>query len=195
MTDKIIRLFKILQAIQAKPGITAKELADKCDTTDRTIYRDLRVLDHIAPITNDGYGKGYTFVGNFAMFPLNFTEQEALVFSMLPSVIDKDKLPDGFDSAYDKVMATHLKEKSRNKDIIQNITEAIQMGMPAYKEDSPNFLFPIIQAILGQKTIETVYHTQSRNEQTKRMINPYYLVPRDQPLVIAIRLRRYVHFA
>ncbi|MEC0269727.1 WYL domain-containing protein [Paenibacillus anseongense] len=181
MIDKVIRLFKMLNAIQANPGITAKELAIKCDTAERTIYRDLRVLDLIAPVTNEGYGKGYTFMGNFSMYPLNFTEQEAMVLSMLPSVVDKHKLPDGFETAYDKVMATHLKEKSRNKDIVQNITDAIQMGMPAYKEETTqNFLFDILQAILGHKTIEAVYHTQSRNTETKRSIDPYYLVPRDK---------------
>ncbi|WP_342193261.1 hypothetical protein [Paenibacillus uliginis] len=26
----------------------------------------------MAPITNDGYGKGHTFAGDFAMFPLNW---------------------------------------------------------------------------------------------------------------------------
>ncbi|WP_317628396.1 hypothetical protein [Paenibacillus darwinianus] len=30
------------------------------------MYRDMRILDLIAPITNEGYGKGYRFVGNFA---------------------------------------------------------------------------------------------------------------------------------
>ncbi|HEX7066288.1 MAG TPA: transcriptional regulator [Bacillales bacterium] len=180
MTDRIIRLFKILLAIQANPGITAKELADKCETTDRTIYRDLRLLDIIAPITNDGYGKGYRFVGNFAMYPLNFTEQEALVFSVLPSVLDKSKLPLGFDSAYDKVMATHVKETRKRHETLENVADMIQMGTPAYRETSTNFLLPIMQAIISNKTIRAVYHTQSRNELTEREIDPYYLVPREQ---------------
>jgi predicted DNA-binding transcriptional regulator YafY len=167
-------------AIQAKPGITAKELAERCETTERTIYRDLSILDLIVPITNEGYGKGYTFAGNFAMYPMNFTEQESLVFSMLPSVIDTNKLPPGFESAYDKVMATLVKEKARNHDIVKSVSELIQMGSPAYKEDSQNFLFPIIQATLAQKTINTVYHTQSKNEITEREIDPYYLIPREQ---------------
>ncbi|SDJ83897.1 helix-turn-helix transcriptional regulator [Paenibacillus naphthalenovorans] len=180
MTDKIIRLFKILLAIQANPGITAKELADKCETTERTIYRDLRILDLIAPITNEGYGEGYRFVGNFAMYPLNFTEQEALVFSVLPSVLDTSKLPPGFDSAYDKVMATHVKETRKRYETLENVADMIQMGTPAYRETSTNFLLPIMQAIISNKTIRAVYHTQSRNELTEREIDPYYLVPRDQ---------------
>jgi predicted DNA-binding transcriptional regulator YafY len=180
MIDKVIRIFNIINAIQANPGISAADLAFKCDVNIRTIYRDMDILSLIAPVTNDGRGTGYRFTGKFFMYPLNFSEQEALVFSLLPSVIDEDKLPPGFQTAYDKVMATHLKEKSRQNSIIEDIAGIIQMGTPAYRKESPNFLQPIIQAILEHKTIDTVYHTQSRNETTERKIDPYYLIPRDQ---------------
>lgn len=178
--DKVIRLFKILIAIQANPGISAKELAEKCETTERTIYRDLRTLDLIAPVTNEGYGKGYRFVGNFAMYPLNFTDQEALMFSVLPSVLDTSKLPPGFDKAYDKVIATHVKETRKRYDTLEDVADMIQMGTPAVRGSYANFLLPIMEAIIGTKTIHAVYHTQSRNELTERTIDPYYLIPRDQ---------------
>lgn len=180
MIDKVIRIYKLINAIQANPGISAADLALKCEVNIRTIYRDLEILSLIAPVTNEGRGTGYRFMGKFYLYPLNFTEQETLAFSLLPSVIDKDKLPPGFDSAYDKVMGTHLKEKSQQNTLIEDITSIIQMGTPAYRPESRNFLQPIIQAILEQRTIDTVYHTQSRNETTERQIDPYYLVPRDQ---------------
>ncbi|MBB3108924.1 putative DNA-binding transcriptional regulator YafY [Paenibacillus phyllosphaerae] len=180
MIDKVIRIFKIVNAIQANPGISAADLAFKCEVDIRTIYRDLQLLDSFAPITNDGRGTGYRFMGNFYLYPLNFSEQEAMVFSLLPSLLDKEKLPPGFDSAYDKVMATHMREKRRQNNLIGDIAGIIQMGTPAYKKESPNFLQPIIQAIIEQRSIDTVYHTQSRNETTERRIDPYYLVPRDQ---------------
>lgn len=180
MIDKVIRIFNIINAIQANPGISAKDLAFKCDVNIRTIYRDMDILELIAPVSREGRGTGYRFMGKFFLYPLNFTEQESLVFSLLPSMLDKDKLPPGFDTAYDKIMGTHRKEKSHLNNIIEDITGIIQMGTPAYRKESPNFLQPIIQAILEQKTIDTVYHTQSRNETTERKIDPYYLVPRDQ---------------
>lgn len=180
MIDKVIRLFNIIQAIQANPGISAADLALKCDIHIRTVYRDLDTLSLIAPVTNERRGSGYRFMGKFYLHPLNFTEQEALVFSLLPSVIDRDKLPPGFDTAYNKIMATHLKEKSNQNAIIDNIADIIQMGTPAYRQESPNFLQPIIRAILETKTIHTIYHTQYRNETTERHVDPYYLVPREQ---------------
>ncbi|GFN34185.1 helix-turn-helix transcriptional regulator [Paenibacillus xylaniclasticus] len=180
MIDKIIRIFNIINAIQANPGITAADLALKCDVNIRTIYRDLDTVALIAPLWNERRGTGYRFMDEFFMPPLSFTEQEALAFSLLPSVIDPDKLPHGFLTAYDKVMGMHRHEKSQQTHIIEDITNIIQMGTPAYRKESPNFLQPIIQAILEHRTIRTVYHTQSRNETTERQIDPYYLVPRDQ---------------
>jgi predicted DNA-binding transcriptional regulator YafY len=182
LTERLIRLIRIIILIQGKPGILARELAERCETTERTIYRDLELLSVMIPITNLGHGKGYTFVGNFSMYPMNWTEQESLAFSMLPSVIDQIKslLPSGFDSAYEKIMATNNKEKRKNTELVQNIAQIIQLGTPANREEEQaNFLFPIIQAILSQKTIKTLYHTQSRNESTVREIDPYYLIPRD----------------
>ncbi|TCS84509.1 helix-turn-helix transcriptional regulator [Tepidibacillus fermentans] len=182
MNDKIIRLLRILTLIQAKPGILARELAEKCETSERTIYRDLEILSLIAPITNLGHGKGYQFIGNFSLYPLNWDEQEALSFSMMPSILEsvRSMLPQGFDTAYEKVMATYRKEKKQNDDLLQKVTDIIQMGTPAYREDKTNFMLPIIQAILAKKTIMTVYHTQSRDKTSKREIDPYYLVPREQ---------------
>lgn len=179
--ERLIRLLNIIMAIQANPGITAKELAERCGTTDRTIYRDLELLDHVVPIVRGEYGKGYRFDGNFAMYPLNFSEQEELAFTVLPSIVDKDKLPPGFETAYDKVMGAHIRETKKKYDTLEDIANIIQMGTPAYREEgSRNFLLPIMQAIIEQKTIRTIYHTQMRNQTTEREIDPYYLVPRDQ---------------
>ncbi|QWU17059.1 Predicted DNA-binding transcriptional regulator YafY, contains an HTH and WYL domains [Paenibacillus sophorae] len=181
MIDKVIRIFKIINAIQAKPGISAPELADKCEVTTRTIYRDMDIITLIAPVTNEGRGTGYRFMGKFFMYPLNFSEQEELVFSLLPSVLDKEKLPPGFETAYDKVMSTHFREKRKqNSRVIGEIAEIIQMGTPAYRQGNPNFLQPIIEAILEQKTIQAIYHAQYRDETSERRIDPYYLVPREQ---------------
>ncbi|WP_019913467.1 helix-turn-helix transcriptional regulator [Paenibacillus sp. HW567] len=180
MTDKVIRIFKMINAIQSTPGIMAKDLAFRCDVHIRTVYRDLEIISHFAPVANEGRGTGYRFLGKFFLYPLDFSEQEALAFSLLPSVLTPDKIPPGFHTAYDKVMGTHLKEKSRQNGILENIADIIQMGKPAYRKESRNFLQPIIGAILEQRRIRAVYHSQLRNTLTEREIDPYYLIPRDQ---------------
>lgn len=182
MSERLIRLLRIIYLIQIKPGILARELAERCETSVRTIYRDLEMLHAMnIPIANVGHGKGYSFIGNFSMYPLDWTEQEALAFSVLPAVLEQIKplLPAGFETAYEKVMATHRKEKSQRADIVSQVADVIQMGSPAYRDNGGSFLYEILQATLSQQTIRTVYYTQSREAVSQRDIDPYYLVPRE----------------
>jgi len=181
MTERLIRLFRIITLVQGKPGIKAKELAERCETTERTIYRDLELLGAIMPIQSQGHGKGYAFFGDFSLYPLDFTDQEALAFSVLPSLKDQiaSLLPPGFDTACEKVLAAHRKEAAGKRRLVRDVADMIQMGTPAYREDGNRYLYDIIEAILDCRTIRAVYHTQSRNEATLRDIDPYCLVPRD----------------
>lgn len=41
---RFFRLLRIIYLIQTYPGIKAKELAAYCETSERTIYRDLNIL-------------------------------------------------------------------------------------------------------------------------------------------------------
>ncbi|QZT35171.1 WYL domain-containing protein [Caldalkalibacillus thermarum TA2.A1] len=180
-TDRLIRLIRIITLVQSKPGIMAKELAERCETTERTIYRDMEILSFAnIPITNLGHGKGYQFVGNFALYPMDLTEEELMAFAVLPSLLEQvDLVPPDLYSAYEKVMAAARKEKLLRQELLDSVTNVIQMGTPAYKDVKTNFLSTIIQAILSQQTIEARYHTQSRNVTTVRAIDPYYLIPRE----------------
>lgn len=183
--ERLSRLLRIINLIQSNPGIKARELAERCETSERTIYRDLEVL-HAAniPVVNEGKGKGYTFLGNFKLYPINWAEDEYNAFKMLPLLLQKKFQSDAFHRAYEKVMAAHSAEKIEREDLISNISKVIQSGRSpgAAKEKK---LLPIIsEAILSNRTIDTIYHTQSRNKTTKRKIDPYYLVPRNSRLYI-----------
>jgi predicted DNA-binding transcriptional regulator YafY len=115
------------------------------------------------------------------LYPLDWTDEEAVAFGMLPNILDpiSHLVPPDFYPAYEKVMATHQKEKKDLQDVLQKMVSIIQMGTPAFQEQQHNFLSPVIQAILNSRTIEVVYHTQSRDVTTFRSLDPYYLIPRD----------------
>ncbi|MHA6482842.1 helix-turn-helix transcriptional regulator [Paenibacillus sp. strain BS8-2] len=182
MNDQLIRLLRIINLVQIRPGIQRKELADRCETSERNIYRDIDALSAAQiPISSPGRGQGYQYISNFSQYPLDFTEQEALAFSLLPSVLEpyQTLIPSGFESAYEKVMGTHLRERQKRTEIVQHVADIIQLGTPAYREEGQSFLYDIIQAALSQRTIRTVYYSQYRDAETERLIDPYYLVPRD----------------
>lgn len=182
MSERLIRLIRIMTLIQSIPGIMAKELAVRCETTERTIYRDLELLSAAKiPITSDGYGKGYKFIGNFSLYPLDWTAEEAVAFGMLPRLLEQmnDLVPAEFNTAYEKVLAAHQKEQMNQIDYLQKMDSIIATGTPASQEQHKNFLSIVVQAILESRTLEVVYHTKSRDVVTSRLIDPYYLIPRE----------------
>lgn len=70
------RLFQIIQHMQGRRLVTAKQLAERLEVSERTIYRDVQdlVLSGV-PIEGEA-GVGYVLRGGFHLPPLMFTPQE-----------------------------------------------------------------------------------------------------------------------
>lgn len=182
--SKLIRLLRIINLVQSSPGIKVKELAERCETTERTIYRDLEILTTAnIPIVHEGHGKGYKFIGKFKLHPINWNEEEFNVFQLLPLFLNDNYKTSIFYSAYEKVMATHMAEKAERNSLLEGLLEAIQFSNNS--EVAENHVFPIIiEAIFASRTIEAHYHTQSRNVTTTRKIAPYFFLPRKNRLYV-----------
>lgn len=75
------RLFQIIQYLQGRRLTTARQLAERLEVSERTIYRDVQdlVLSGV-PIEGEA-GVGYVLRGGFHLPPLMFTpeEMEALI--------------------------------------------------------------------------------------------------------------------
>jgi predicted DNA-binding transcriptional regulator YafY len=182
MTDRLIRLMRIITLVQAKPGILARELAERCGNSERTIYRDMDALSamHI-PITHLGHGKGYAFIGNFALYPLDWSEEEAAAFSQLRSIMEhiKPVLPLGFEGAYEKVMAVEYKQKAEREEKMESVKREagpLRMERNSSQVEPPPFLTEILAAVLKQKSIKADY-SENAYEEKGIEIDPYCLVP------------------
>lgn len=70
------RLFQIVQNLHHERVVTAHELAEALEVSERTIYRDIQDLSLSGvPITGEA-GQGYRLLRGFHMPPLMFTEDE-----------------------------------------------------------------------------------------------------------------------
>src|ERR1700722_5052455 len=82
--SRIHRLLKILTLIQGSKGWTPKRLALECSTTERTIYRDMKMLEGGGiPYFFDEDAKGYSIHRNFFLPPVQLTLDEALALAAL----------------------------------------------------------------------------------------------------------------
>lgn len=183
--EKISRLLRIINLIQFRPGITAKELAEICETSERTIYRDLNILNMAGiPIVNSGKGKGYRFTTNFMQYPIDWNDDEYNAFRLLPILLPEQYQTTAFHSAYEKVMAAHAAEQVKRKKSISEISKIFHIGKSIGDAKFEDIFSLISEAVLSRRSIKAIYHTQSRNETTERKIDPYYIVPRNNRLYV-----------
>jgi predicted DNA-binding transcriptional regulator YafY len=82
--SRIHRLLKILTLIQGGSGWTPLRLSHECGTTERTIYRDLKMLEGAGiPYFFDPEKKSYGVRGDFFMPPVQLTLDESLALAAL----------------------------------------------------------------------------------------------------------------
>ena len=70
------RLFQIVQNLHHDRVVTAHDLAEELDVSERTIYRDIQDLSLSGvPITGEA-GQGYRLLRGFHLPPLMFNQEE-----------------------------------------------------------------------------------------------------------------------
>ncbi|GMU23809.1 MAG: hypothetical protein AMXMBFR13_38870 [Phycisphaerae bacterium] len=90
--SRIHRLLRVLALIQAEKGWDAQRLADACQTTTRTIYRDLNMLQGAGvPYYFDEESNGYRVRGEFFMPPVELTLEESLAILCLADRLGGDE--------------------------------------------------------------------------------------------------------
>jgi predicted DNA-binding transcriptional regulator YafY len=68
------RFFQIIQGLHHDRAVTARQLAEELEVSDRTIYRDIQDLSLSGvPITGEA-GPGYRLMKGFHLSPLMFNE-------------------------------------------------------------------------------------------------------------------------
>jgi predicted DNA-binding transcriptional regulator YafY len=92
---RIHRLLKILTLIQSGPGWTAERLSRECGVTERTIYRDMKMLEGAGiPYFHDEENPGYRVRRDFFMAPVQLTIDESLALIALGEHIGaKEQIP------------------------------------------------------------------------------------------------------
>ena len=103
---KTIRLFQITQLLRHHRQITARQLAEQLEVSQRTIYRDIQHLQLSGVPINGEAGSGYWLEQSFDFPPLMFTEREvaALAFGMRLAMQTADRdLSNAARTVLDKV--------------------------------------------------------------------------------------------
>jgi predicted DNA-binding transcriptional regulator YafY len=175
----ILRIMRIHQAIQERRYPNVPTIARSLEVSRRTIQRDIEFLrDQLgAPLAWNPFEEGYEYTEESFQLPdVQMTEGEVLALMVADRAL----------SAYRGTEYEELLRNLLNKAILalgekQTIAPKTIADAYSFRHSAPparvaRAVFSIIEkAIRERETLEIVYHTQSRDETTKRRIDPYHL--------------------
>ena len=176
--NRIDRLHAILTHLQSKRLVTAQEMADRFNISLRTVYRDVKALDESGvPVIGEA-GTGYTIMEGYRLPPVMFSREEAsalLLGSKLAERFADEAAQKHFSAALYKIKAVL---RGSDKDYVDDLTDhiAVITRPSPVTEISHQYLSLLQQAAVQRKVIDLQYHSSSKEESTRRQVEPIGLL-------------------
>lgn len=163
------RLFQIVGLLSHDKIVTARDLAEELEVSERTIYRDIQDLSLSGVPIEGEAGVGYRLMKGFHLPPLMFNEDELaalmLGMRMVQSWTDRDlaRAASHVLKKIETVIPDRLKPELARQEIM----------VPDF--NSPTSVFehmsPLREAIKKQRKVEYAY-TREDGQQSKRVVRP-----------------------
>ncbi|MFG3344965.1 helix-turn-helix transcriptional regulator [Streptomyces sp. NPDC048018] len=171
------RLIKMVLLLQSRASMTAAELAEELEVSERTVTRDASALSEAGvPVYADrGRAGGYRLVGGYRtrLTGLARGEAEALFLSGLPGALRDMGLADAASAARLKVSAALLPSL---RDAPEAVGRRFHLDAPAWYQEpeTPELLAPLAEAVWDDRPVRARY--RRGDAEVARDLEPYGLV-------------------
>ncbi|MCM3761172.1 transcriptional regulator [Alkalihalobacillus oceani] len=188
---QIERLLMILNLLTERETITAKELAHYCGTSTRSIYRDMRTLESIGVMFISEGKEGYKLIQKPAQPHRLFSEEELLALTVYPALLGStqalqdQKGMNAYKKGIEKLKALTI--TGTNEKLIKvssHLGKRILIHDQAESNFSNHIMPSLLRAVFENKALEVDYYAISRDESSRRVIHPYYILPRSGHLYV-----------
>jgi predicted DNA-binding transcriptional regulator YafY len=173
-SSRIVRLTQIQHFLHKnRAGLTSKELAQLCDTTVRTIQRDLLILQsdlHI-PITNKGHDR-YGIIKDYVLPPVSYSLYEALVLFLAARLIIRQTNDNNPHIKSALVKLTFVMPKSLGINLRKSVAN---FGKRLVDLEELDVFEKIAIAWVTQKRIKIIYQSLNREQDKEWLVNPYFI--------------------
>ncbi|MBI1390938.1 MAG: WYL domain-containing protein [bacterium] len=169
---RLIRLIEFLRAIQSRPSVSVKELAERFDAAPNTIFRYVDELNG-AGVPVDVTSNGLCVPSAFVERGQPFSSHEAAILSLGLSLLEEK-------SAVDAETAAALRHKlmpQRDANLV-DISERVRTETAMQTPADTGVMRTLREAVLDRIRLRIVYASLERGETTEREISPYTLVHR-----------------
>jgi predicted DNA-binding transcriptional regulator YafY len=169
------RRLLILTRLREETPVRANDLAEQCECSVRTVYRDIDALCQAGVPVAAMPGEGYRLAPGYHLPPIAFTVDEAiqlLLGSDLALGLGTPAQREAARAAAAKVEAA-LRPETRAD--VDRLRQRIRVSDWMRREPTP-WLALLQQAVAGEHVIWLRYHSFSSDELTERKVEPYSLV-------------------
>ena len=175
------RLFALVLLIQNKPTLTSRELAKHFGVSRRTIFRDLRALAESGVPLTYAEGGGYEILEGYQLPPLMLTAREAATLLIGAEFVKLQPDPslrkdaDGVALKIAQVLPDEVRayvERLRDATVLDPYW--LHTAEPA--TDEQGRWYELSEAVARQRSVMMDYYVASRDEVTRRKVDPLGLV-------------------
>ncbi|MGW7516840.1 helix-turn-helix transcriptional regulator [Streptomyces sp. NPDC054796] len=183
------RLIKMVLLLQTRREMTAAELAEELEVSERTVARDVLALSEAGvPVYADrGRAGGYRLVGGYRtrLTGIGRGEAEALFLSGVPSALRDMGLADAASAARLKVSAALLPELSDAQD---TAAQRFHLDAPGWwnEPERPALLPTLAEAVWDDRVVTARYRRDGG--EVERELEPYGLVLKAGVWYVAARV-------
>lgn len=170
---RIHRLIAILLTIESKDVVKAKELAERLETSTRTIYRDIDTLCEAGfPLTTStGPSGGISFMPNYKLNLKNIHEED--IVSLFLGGMGVKLGPKGLNAflKLDKAIDPSLKEE------LQVVNKHFYLDEDSWWDEDRHRFDPdlIIEAVRGHFKLN-IHYVNKDGKTSNRILQPYGVV-------------------
>jgi predicted DNA-binding transcriptional regulator YafY len=173
--NRIDRLTAILIQLQTRRMLPAREIAERYGISLRTVYRDIRALEDAGVPVGAEPGKGYFLAEGYHLPPVMFTPDEAGALLMGAKLIEKfsdSSVSRHFAGALDKIKAVLGETDQDYLNQLDSLVTVLTMAPQDQGQFPGNMLIAIQSVLAGNHVIRIDYHSNSKDELTRRTVEP-----------------------
>ncbi len=177
---KLERLTGIIYALKENEKMTAKELADFFEVSERTIYRDMDALAQLkVPIISfEGYEGGYRIQDDYFIPSLRLEEKEILYLLLCINAGKAMKVPNmnKTSETLNHKLFNMLDDNMKKK--FQKVLMRINLNMEGIIPDRycDDLFNNLVESFMTYKDLMITYYTPFRSKDIIRRVTPYHLM-------------------
>ncbi|WP_250122679.1 YafY family protein [Chroococcidiopsis sp. CCMEE 29] len=172
------RLLSILMLLQVHRRLTARDLAERLEVSERTIHRDMEALSSagVPVVAERGQGGGWSLLGSYqtTLTGLNLAEIQALFLPKPTHLLADLGWSQAFEAALLKLLATLPDANRQQAEAVSQRIHLDPTGWHRWEEEMA--AFPILQTAIWQEHQVQLTYKRSDGKVVERLVNPLGLV-------------------